>query len=60
MAESVKGVSLAPYSAPKFILVDRERGKVLRAGGLPGLLRALGVARAWKLYQNPFSFDGVF
>jgi hypothetical protein len=44
MAESVKGVSLAPYSAPKFILVDRERGKVLRAGGLPGLLRALGVA----------------
>jgi hypothetical protein len=24
------------------------------------LLGVLGVARAWKLYWNPFRFDGVF
>jgi hypothetical protein len=28
--------------------------------GLPGLSGVLGVARAWKLYQNPFGFDKVF
>jgi hypothetical protein len=51
---------LASYSAPKFILGRVERGKVLRARGLPGLLGVLRVARAQKLYQNPFGFDEVF
>jgi hypothetical protein len=32
----------------------------MRAGGLPGLSEVLRVARAWKLYQNPFGFDDVF
>jgi hypothetical protein len=32
----------------------------LRVGGPPVLLGALLVARARKLYQNPFGFDGVF
>jgi hypothetical protein len=33
---------------------------ILRAGGLPSLLGVLGVARARKLCQNPFGFDGDF
>jgi hypothetical protein len=39
--------------------VQTERGVILRAGGLPGLSGVLQVARAWKLYQNPFGFDGA-
>jgi hypothetical protein len=38
----------------------RERGKVLRAEGLLGLLGVLGVSRARKLCWNPFGFDEVF
>jgi hypothetical protein len=53
---------LASYSAPKFILcrVEREGGKVLRAGGLPGMSGVLRVVRALKFCQNMFGFDGVF
>jgi hypothetical protein len=44
-----------------FVFVEwRERGEVLRARGLPDLLGVLGVARARKLYRNPFMFDRVF
>jgi hypothetical protein len=39
---------------------SRERGEVLRVGGLPSFSGVLRVARARKLYQNPFGFDGVF
>jgi hypothetical protein len=41
-------------------LWSRERGEVLRARGLSGLSGVLGVARACKLYQNLFGFDGDF
>jgi hypothetical protein len=36
-----------------------ESGEALRAGGPPGLLGALLVARAQKLYQNPSGSDRV-
>jgi hypothetical protein len=32
----------------------------MRAGGLPGWLGVLRVARVWKLCRNPFRLDGVF
>jgi hypothetical protein len=32
----------------------------MRARGLPGLSRVLGVARVQKLYRNPIGFDRVF
>jgi hypothetical protein len=41
-------------------LYSRERGEVLRVGGLSGLSGVLRVARAWKFYQNPFKLDAVF
>jgi hypothetical protein len=49
-------------SASKFSSsrVERERGKLLSAGGLPDLSGVLGVAQARKLCKNPFGFDGVF
>jgi hypothetical protein len=56
--------SLASKVLPSLVLVQCssrvERGEVLRARGLPGLSGVLGVARAQKLYQNPFRFDRVF
>jgi hypothetical protein len=47
----IKKWGLDSYSAPKFIFcrVERERGEVLRAGGLPDLSGVLPVAQAWKL-----------
>ncbi len=32
----------------------------MRAGGPLGLSGAFLVGQVWKLYQNPFGFDGVF
>jgi hypothetical protein len=63
LAERVKKVRFSPsQGASTFNLcrVERERGEVLRAGGLPGLSGVLEVARAWKLCQNLFGFDRVF
>jgi hypothetical protein len=63
LTESVMKVKFSPPQwAFKFNLcrVERERGEVLRAGGLPRLSGVLGVARAWKICQNLFGFDGVF
>jgi hypothetical protein len=64
LAESVKKVRFSPLpqGASKFNLcrVERERGEVLRAGGLSVLSGVLRVARARKLCRNPFRFDGVF
>jgi hypothetical protein len=48
-AKSVKKVRFSSNNAPKFILYTVERDEVLMAGGLPGLLGVLGVARARKL-----------
>jgi hypothetical protein len=60
--EEIRKWGLASYSARKFILctIERERGEVLRARELPGLVGLHSVARAWKLCQNPFWIDGVF
>jgi hypothetical protein len=41
-------------------LKSRERGEVLRVGRLLGLSGVLGVARAQKLCQILFGFNGVF
>jgi hypothetical protein len=45
---------------PSSILYSRERGEVLIVGGHLGLSGVLGVARARKLYWNPFGFIEVF
>jgi hypothetical protein len=49
-----------PIVLSSSFLYIRERGEVLRAGGLPNLLGVLKVGRAWMLCRNPFGFDGVF
>jgi hypothetical protein len=59
--ESVKKVRFSPPRGFQIqSLYSRGRGEVLRSEGLPGLSGILGVARARKLYRNPFRFDKVF
>jgi hypothetical protein len=60
--ESVKRVRFSPLECTRVHShgEERERGKVLRARGLPVLSGVLRVARARKLYQNPLAFDDVF
>jgi hypothetical protein len=51
---------LPPRVLPSPFVWSRERGEVLKAGGLPGLSGILGVAQVQKLCRNPFGFDRVF
>jgi hypothetical protein len=61
-AEGVKRVRFSPLycSQVHSCRVERERGEVLRAGGLLSMSEVLGVAQSQRLCWNPFGFHRVF